>query len=409
MQSLAGHTEMQQQQTTLYDLVKHIRLAKPKGTVYMGMYRSNARFAVPDGGALIYGYLGQFGRSFTVIQTRHEDVDGVRVPRELIYFCLSLAESREVAAPYLYQTAAHVHSICCLSANAGSTVIQETLFTEFPFAEWRRFTRQFPFSEIPTYPLGGRFVAREETLRLAGKIWEHAHRERLLLAISQYEEALRLWRPGSAPLLCLHLWMAAESITEVVLEKILAEKGCAIDELADFYKIPHTQQSKCKACGHEHEQIVVCPACSAVQPPTKNDRKYHVRARVRREVIFQGDKTTYDTIRNTSDGIEHGAGTFADIWNVDFGIYEKTAKYLRQAIFNIVELETAERDVLDAAPFEAVYLAPRPPEKQDFSKPIMSYDITTPKQDWYAFFTPKIVAVEISEDKRGFLLRYEGE
>jgi len=108
-----------------------------------------------------------------------------------------------------------------------------------------------------------------------------------------------------------------------------------------FYEIPHTQQSKCKACGREHDQIVNCPACNASQPPTKNDRKYHVRSRVKREVIFQGDKTTYDTIRHTSDGIEHGSGKFAEIWSVDFGTYEKTAKYLRQATFDLIVLEAS--------------------------------------------------------------------
>jgi hypothetical protein len=138
-----------------------------------------------------------------------------------------------------------------------------------------------------------------------------------------------------------------------------------MDKLADFYKIPHTQQSKCRACGHEHEQIVVCPACNSSQPPTKNDRKYHVRARITREGIFQGDKTTYDTIRNTSDVIEHGSGKFADIWKVDFGIYEKTAQYIREAIFDIVGLGEPECSVLDAAPFNAIYLAPTPPEKSD--------------------------------------------
>jgi hypothetical protein len=90
-----------------------------------------------------------------------------------------------------------------------------------------------------------------------------------------------------------------------------------------------------------------------------------VRARITREGIFQGDKTTYDTIRNTSDVIEHGSGKFADIWKVDFGIYEKTAQYIREAIFDIVGLGEPECSVLDAAPFNAIYLAPTPPEKSD--------------------------------------------
>ncbi len=373
----------------------------------MGMYRADSRFAVPDGGAYMYGFLGQFGRSFTVIQTRYEEIEGVRVPRELIYFCLCLAENREAAANYLYQTAAHVHSICCLSANAGSSVIVETLFTEFPYAQWKKFTRRFPFSDIPYFPLGGRFLAKEQTIKLAGKIWDHPRRERLLLAISQYEEALRLWKTGAAPLLCLHLWMAVESISEVVLEKVLADKAYTMDQLADFYKIPHTQQSKCKSCGNEHEQIVICPACKSSKPPTKNDRKYHVRARVKREVIFQGDSETYNLIRHASDGLEHGSGTFADIWKVDFSIYEKTARYLRLAIFDLIALEEPERLVLDSAPYNTVYLSPRPPEAQDFGKPVVPYDVTVPKQDWYAFYTPKVAEVKETADKRSFSVRYE--
>lgn len=177
--------------------------------------------------------------------------------------------------------------------------------------------------------------------------------------------------------------------------------------LADFYEIPHTQGSKCKVCAHEHEQIVVCPACNASQPPTKNDRKYNVRARIKREVIFKGDKTTYDTIRHTSDSIEHGTGNFADIWSVDFNIYEKSAQYFRQAIFDIVGLEAPERAVLGAVPFDTVYRAPRPPEQQDFGRPVDPYDVTTPKHDWYALYTPTFTKVEISDDERCFVVRYD--
>ena len=269
--------------------------------------------------------------------------------------------------------------------------------------------RQFPFAEVPAFPLGGRFVAKEETIKLAGLIWKHPQLDRILLATSQYEEALRLWRTGSAPLLCLHLWMAVESIGEIVLQKMLVDKGCTMDELADFYNIPHTQQSKCRKCGHEHEQVVVCPACNVSQPPTKNDRKYHVRARIKREVIFKGDKATYDTIRNTSDSIEHGSGKFADIWKVNFSLYEKTARYFREAIFDIVGLETSERAVLDAAPFDSVFLAPNPPEKQDFGRPPNPYGIIVPPHDWYSLFSPSVKSVEMREDERSFVVRYESE
>ena len=185
---------MPEQQTSLYDLVKRIRFAKPGGTVYMGIYRANARFVVPDGDANIYGFMGNLGRDFTIVHTRYDDVNGIRVPRELVYFCLGLSESREQAAEYLYHTTAHVHSICTLSANAGSSVIREATFTEFPFGKWRRFTREIPYSDIPRFPVGGRFLNKADTLKLGARVWDHPHRDSLLLAITQYEEALRTWR-----------------------------------------------------------------------------------------------------------------------------------------------------------------------------------------------------------------------
>ena len=59
------------------------------------------------------------------------------------------------------------------------------------------------------------------------------------------------------------------------------------------------------------------------------------------------------------------------------------------------------------APYDAVYSAPRPPKKQDSGKPVDPYNITTPKHDWYALFTPNITAVTASEEKRCFAVQYE--
>ncbi|HTV91204.1 MAG TPA: hypothetical protein VMG98_00660, partial [Verrucomicrobiae bacterium] len=210
------------QQTTLYDLVKQIRLARPTGTVYMGVYRCDANFAVPEGHHFIYGLPGALGREFVVISTRYESLARVSVPRELVYFCLSLGDDINSARAYLYQVALAVHAICQISANAGSSIIQETLFTEFPFGTWQRFTLQLPYSDVPKFPLGGRFLDQIHTLALAERVWGSGHRDKLLLAISQYQEALSVWRPGAAPLLCLHLWMAVEALTEAVLKAELA-------------------------------------------------------------------------------------------------------------------------------------------------------------------------------------------
>jgi hypothetical protein len=92
---------------------------------------------------------------------------------------------------------------------------------------------------------------------------------------------------------------------------------------------------------------------------------------------------------------------------VDFGVYERTAKYLRQAIFDVIGLADADRAVLEAAPYAEVYMSPRPPEKQDAGTVIVPYDIFAPKHDWYAFYTPQFDAVEVSGDKRSFTVRYK--
>ena len=134
-----------------------------------------------------------------------------------------------------------------------------------------------------------------------------------------------------------------ESLTPAVLEKVLRDRGVTERELMDELKIPYNQQSKCKACGNMDTQVTVCPTCGSSQPPTKNDRRYHLLARIRRDSIFQGDKQTYNTIRTTSNKIEHGSAAFSEIWAVEFEVYEKTARYVREAMFDLIDLDASSR------------------------------------------------------------------
>jgi len=398
-----------QYSTDLKSLVDQIRLAQPRGTVYMGMYRADAKFVVPKDAAYIYGFMGPYGREFTIIQTRYDEVDGINVPREIIYFCLALHESIETAAAYLHQIAAGVHSICQLSANAGSTIVRETLLTEFPFATWRRLSRKIPFDAVPEFPLGGRVLDKNHTMALASKVWGSPIRERLLLANSFYEEALRYWRIGASPLLCLYLWMAVEALTEAVLERELKRRNMTRAELMDDLKIPYDQHSQCKKCKAVHVEETVCPQCANRQPPTKNDRKYHLLARIRRDLIFRGDKDTYDAVRRTSNNIEHGSAKFADIWAVPFAVYERVAEYVRETIFDLIDLEAESRAVLEA-PYSSVYVSPSPPIKLGYNSdlPPRAYEIPPrPPYDYYALdFRPKPVAVTFDDTKREFVVDY---
>src|SRR6202035_4616553 len=60
-------------QTQLGDLVEQMRIADPKGTIYLGIYKAAARFAVPKDASYIYGFLNDFGRMFVIAETQYQD------------------------------------------------------------------------------------------------------------------------------------------------------------------------------------------------------------------------------------------------------------------------------------------------------------------------------------------------
>jgi hypothetical protein len=332
--------------TSLSDLINQIRIARPLGTVYLGTYRASADFVVPEGGAFIYGFLGAAGRDFTVIQSRYETTNGLRVPKEIIYLCMGLGESIQSAANYFYQIAMQVHAICQISANAGSSIVHETMFTEFPIMPRPRLFRRIAFQDTRAYSRGGRILHKIPTLALAGKIWGHAERRRLLLAIAHYQEALRNWRSGAAPLVAMYLWMAVEALTDAMLRRELSSRGLTEDDLMLEYGIAR--------------QMISCPSCGG-DVPLPDRRRTKLLAEIRRRLIFQGDDETYRIVSETSNRIEHGYGTFQEIWDVAFTAYAATARYVRIAIFDLVGLEAQHRALIGAQPYNDVYQAPNPP------------------------------------------------
>jgi hypothetical protein len=371
--------------TTLSDLIEQVRLARPLGTVYMGIYRAAARFMVREGHAYIYGFLGPIGRDFVVVQTRYEDASGLRIPREIVYLCLALENGVESAAHYLYQLAMQVHAICQLSANTGSTIVQETLFTEFPSTPRKHLFRRICFSEVPLYPVGGRTLDKVATLDLGSAIWGHAERTRLLLAISHYQEALRLWREGSGPLVALYLWMAVEALTNSMLRRELNIRQINEEQLMVEFGISGKPPT--------------CETCGTSQTKAPDRRHMKLLAEVRRRLIFEGDDESYKIAAETSNRIEHGYGSFEEIWQVPFAIYEKVARYVRQAIFCLVDVKQDTRTLLESAPYRDVYKPPIPPMRIEYSM--------SPPSDWIAIdFQPSPSAVQLISDGKEFSINY---
>lgn len=324
--------------TQLGDLIKQMRIAAPRGTVYFGIYKAVARFAIPEGTSYIYGFMNDYGRMFVIAETRYELREaGMSVPRELRYWALTLCTPGiEVAAQVLHESVDNVHTACMLSANAGANVVHETLVTEFPFAQPNRVYRQLPFDELPTLPRNGRFLARVATIKLAGALWGHPDRERLMVTAAHYREALRLWREGAKPLVLLHLYIAVEALTKAVIRYECARRQCTVEALMKAFSVE----------------------------VTANNAQYRLQNQVAEKLIFNGDKATLKAARDASNGIEHGYGKFQEIWGMPFDVNRQTARYIRTALLSILDLDQEVSAALLGAPYADVSEPQDPPSIQ---------------------------------------------
>jgi hypothetical protein len=322
-------------ETQLRELVPQMRIGAPMGTIYLGIYKAMAHFAIPRQQSYIYGFRNDFGRMFVILETNYENCSiYLSVPFELLYFALTLCPpGMATATQILYQSVSNTHTACIVGANAGAEVPRETLITEFPFGQWEsRSYRQLSFQRS-ALPWNGRFLERESTIKLAVALWSSADRERLMIACGHYVEALRLWGEYAKPLVLLHLYIAVEALTRVLYRRELASAGMAED---DFLR-------------------------SVGIDPAEKDAKYRALARTRITTIFQSDNATYQAIREASNGIEHGYANFAEIWAVPFEIAEKTAQYLRCAILSSLDLQATDLSNLEAHRYRDVLQSQPPP------------------------------------------------
>jgi hypothetical protein len=328
----------QQVETQLRELVTQMRIGAPTGTIYLGIYKAMAHFAIPRQQSYIYGLRNEFGRMFVILETNYEDRGvNVSVPFELRYFALTLCPpGMATAAQMLYQSVGNTHTACMISANAGAEVPRETLITEFPFGQWEsRAYRQLPFQRSDL-PWNGRFLERVSTIKFAVSLWGSSDRERLMIASGHYVEALRVWGEAGKPLVLLHLYIAVEALTKVIYRRELAASGLSEDNFIRSRGIN----------------------------PTDSDGKYRALGQTRLATIFQGDNATYQSIREASNGIEHGYANFAEIWAVPFEIAEKTAHYLRSAILSALDLRDEDLANLEGQRYRDVSRNQPPPSIQ---------------------------------------------
>jgi hypothetical protein len=165
----------------------------------------------------------------------------------------------------------------------------------------------------------GRRISIESVVALLKSLQSHSEHERLLRACNQYGLALSNWKLGNENLSLAHLWMAVEALTTAVLRSEQAKRGLATpDELAN-------------ALGIELKQL---------------------DGEVRRQLILKSDDECYRKGKDASDGFEHGFMSYDKIRAHATDVQRKMAQYVRQAIFELSNVDASISQKLLNDPFD---------------------------------------------------------
>jgi hypothetical protein len=122
-----------------------------------------------------------------------------------------------------------------------------------------------------------------------------------------------------------HLYIGMEALTPVALRRERERTGLDDDALALKYGIDERRRAA---------------------------RSTKLQAVIRRHVLFQGDDEAASKARQASDGFEHSFLDFTKVRTLAAEVRDRTARYLRTAIFDLCELDPETRSRLEGDPYD---------------------------------------------------------
>jgi hypothetical protein len=150
--------------------------------------------------------------------------------------------------------------------------------------------------------------------------------ERIGRAVSQYQMALNYWSTRGRPLALAHLYMALEALAPVAEGRERERLNLATDE--------------------DHARA------RGVDVSRTNWREV-LLGWVRRDVLCEGDKPTYDAARRASDGFEHGFMPLPAYRGAASAHTAALLSYVRKAVLNLLDLDDTVREALrDKSPID---------------------------------------------------------
>ncbi|MFC3898573.1 hypothetical protein ACFOWZ_44500 [Lentzea rhizosphaerae] len=286
----------------------------PQSTyIVLSRARSSARFSPDDG---IEVTISDVPGSAKPVRFRSgtrwvDEGHDAPTPRELWIEAVGPAQTLNKAAAIFGSAGRFFSNILAFTANAAVDIPEVHIaYDATPGCTEREFLEVFLPDEVG--PLReGRIVKSGEVLAVFEGLRASGSPARLGRAAQQYGLALRHWYFGGEWLSLAHLYMAAETLTRAMIRHQCERHSLQTEELARRQGIDIDDDGKWK---------------------------HRLEVWARRDVIFDGDRETYNKARSASDGIEHGFMEFEDVNRKALDVTDKVFSYIRRAILTLLKL-----------------------------------------------------------------------
>lgn len=346
---------------------------------YVVILRAPSTALFPHGGGAltIQDFPVRTGRAELTIQS-HFTVEGfdLPVPHGLITEVVGKAASLKDAVEAFGDVAAFLNDVIGFTTNVAVHEIMPHIAYDRTAGRNEHDFVQFQLS-LPDFVVKKqRPVHPDAIMAFLRPLWSNPDEARLCRALTHYNQALRHWKRGHEIVACSFLWIAVESLTKVL-------------ERREHEKAGTTGQKNQALAAHLGIDV-------------KN-----LDGHLRLTHIFLGDKECYEIAAGASNEFEHSYEPFPVIHPKAVSIRDKMARYVRNAILDLIAIEADAKQILLSHPYEEVLpWADTPTVSGKIvgdAPPLAKPD----KQHPYVEWTSHIVAMDSDDDGNYYFVTYE--
>lgn len=260
-----------------------------------------------------------------VLQTRYVDGYSSPAPAGMLILAEGEASDCKSAIEKFAGIAQELLAIVALSSNAMMGDIEpEIAFGPRSNSLKREFFQRF----VPDIGLSltSRFIDVAATTEMIGALYSSSEKGRLIRGIAQYRQALGYWRNGNELLALSHLFMGVEAMKTACWRHKRQKENKTNEDLGAEWGF------------REEGRMSLMESLDAAA------REY---------LVFQGDADTLKIAKKTSDDFEHGSQDLGLLRPKARESAVATAKYLREAVIEVLDLQRKTRDLLIGERFAA--------------------------------------------------------